>query len=80
MTKPFTATRRAVQSVRALIIDTAVSRMTFPLSQELMVQELQEMGLEASIDRDTGLVDISNSKSEPPKFSYPGNGGGEQTP
>jgi hypothetical protein len=33
------------------------------------------MGLEANVDTDTGLVDITRPGSEPPKFSYPGGGG-----
>jgi hypothetical protein len=32
------------------------------------------MGLDANVDTETGLIDITRPGSEPPKFSYPGGG------
>ena len=38
---------------------------------ERMAEALRNMGLEANVDKDTGLMDILAKGAERPKFSYP---------
>lgn len=56
-------------------VDREAERRRGVENTQRMVAELREMGLEANIDEDTGLVDIARAGVPPPKFSYPGEGG-----